>query len=342
MAHPYSLLRSRCLWLLSCLLATGWQVTHAQDKPAAGTSLAYPYYPCKAGSALVGSIGGADELTGNNIFYLTQTSNLAGPVKWTATPAALFTSAGVSNSTTFITGPAACATGPAIITATVHVAGCPDSIVLQKAITVNGRNAPVVQGTYYCTTCSDRSVKTLPVDGSTTTVAYYGTYRIDLTSNSAQDAFVSWETFEAAGATLRIVSGTANRSGLVDIRPGASVAALAANVTNGCQARRASFRLAALNAQYARTAASPNPVSDELQIRELAPGADLASSQPGATDLPATCDARLYNSLGREVLRGTGPVGQLRLDVHTLPAGFYILRTTAGTSTLSERIQVAR
>jgi len=295
--------------------------------------------------ALIGqvAINGPDVLSGTNMYYLTPSPGQGtfqdGNVSWSVSPASAFAVYGSTTGNTLLLGPAAgCGSVTGTILVTLPVSYCGDirMTTFQKTVTVTSGGTPVVRGTYYCTTCADQSVKTLLLDGNTNNVTRYGTYRIDLTSSAAQDTFLAWDKFETAGATLRMVPGTNNHSGLIDLSPNASLAALAGNVTNGCNATRQTFRFSGQLATGYYLVASPNPTTDELTLEEQT----ALSTSPKAATAPYS--AVLYNSQGLPVRSISAGHGKVKMDVRALPAGIYTLRTTTPTATKREQIVIAR
>jgi hypothetical protein len=130
-----------------------------------------------------------------------------------------------------------------------------------------------------------------------------------------------------------MVPGTDNRSGLIDLTPNASLAALAANVTNTCGSKNQQFRFSGVNAT-GFVVVSPNPTSDELLLEEQ----EAVSTQPESAPYRAV----LYNSQGVPVRTIEAGRGKVKMDVRTLPAGIYALRTTTKGLTESERIVITR
>jgi len=329
-------------WLSASLLACLPLLGAAQTAEKAATPNSTDAVAC----AVIGqvAINGPDVLTGTNMYYLTPSPGQGtfqdGNVSWSVSPASAFAIYGSTTGNTLLLGPAAgCGSATGTISVTLPVSYCGDIrlTTFQKTVTVtSGGGAPVVRGTYYCTTCADQSVKPLQLDGNTNNVTRYGTYRIDLTSSSSQDTFLAWDKFETAGATLRMVPGTNNHSGLIDLSPNASLAALAGNVTNGCSSTRQTFRFSGqLATGY--LVAGPNPTTNELILEEQMPPS--ASADQAAT---APYSAVLYNGQGLPVRSIPAGHGKVKMDVRALPAGIYTLRTTTQAATKSEQIVIAR
>jgi hypothetical protein len=281
------------------------------------------------------TINGPAVLQGTQLYYLTSSipnrDYQYSDLTWSVSPTSLLTIQGNNTSyTVLITASTTCITDTGAIMVSLRVRRCghPTSVTFRKRITVKGGTPPpVVAGTYACTTCSDQSTKPLLLDSNTNNVSQWGTYRIDLTSASSSDVFLAWDKFESASSTLRMVSGTNNHSGLIDLTPGSGLAALAANVTNNCSSLRQPFRFSSLNAT-SYVIASPNPTSDELVLEEPTP------SPPTAPPYTAT----LYNNQSLAVRTAKGGSGKIKIDVRTLPAGIYTLRIINNAAVNCEKI----
>jgi hypothetical protein len=323
--------------LLTCLPFAGLAQSSKETPPTAS--------PNQTDCAPLGqfTINGPDVLAGTSLYYLTpdpsQNTGQVGNITWSVSPASAFTIYGSTTSSTLLVSAAAgcsSSTSTGIISVTLPVLNCTSVVMatFQKTVTVrSGGGVPVVRGTYSCITCADQSSRPLLLDGNTNNVTRYGTYRIDLTSSSPQDTFLAWDKYETAGATLRMVDGTTNHSGLIDLMPNASLAALAANVTNACGAKQQQFRFSGVNAT-GFVVVSPNPTSDELLLQEQG----VADNQPASSSYRAV----LYNDQGVPVRTIEAGHGKTKMDVRTLPGGIYSLRTTTDGYTENERIVITR
>lgn len=270
-------------------------------------------------------------------------------ISWSVSPASAVYIISGTTSPTLLLAPLSCDSVKVVITATYLASFCGDwkPVTAQLSVTViNGSPAvPVVSGTYNCRTCADTSPKTLQLDNNTNEVARFGTYQIDLTSNSASDQFVSWDTFESAGATLRIIPGSNNRSATIQLTSGAGLAALAVNVrNNNCGKVRQIFRFSSLNATGSWFV-SPNPVQDELvieQVDQTPPSPTPAPSPvPPATDA-LTYSATLYDSHSRPVRSASNTSRKMAFDVHALPAGIYYLKVVGPSTVYTEHVVITK
>lgn len=270
-------------------------------------------------------------------------------ISWSVSPASAVYIISSTTSPTLLLTPLSCDSVKAVITVTYLASYCgtwkPTTAQLSITVINSLPTVPVVSGTYRCLTCADTNPKTLQLDSNTNGVSRYGKYQIDLTSNNPSDQFVSWETFETAGATLSIIPGSNNRSVTIQLTPGASLAALAVNVrNNSCGKVRQIFRFSGQNATGSWVV-SPNPVQDELIIDPVA--LPSPSPTPAPSPAPPTMDAlvysaTLYDSHSSPVRSAPSTSQKVVFDVRSLPAGMYYLKVVGPNALYTKQIALTK
>ncbi len=287
------------------------------------------------------------QIVGPRVLSTTTQYTLAPPVagqpvntndiSWSVSPASAVYIISGTTSPTLLLAPLGCDSVKATITVSylAYICGAWKPANSYLDVTVIDKNAaansiPVVSGTYHCTTCDNTSFKPLQLDGNTNLVSNYGTYQIDLTSNNSNDEFTSWETFEAAGATLQIRPNTQNRSATIILNSSAGLAALAVNVQSGNCSKskiRQAFRFATSNATTWRI--STDPVLHEVVVEPI----DVPEPTPAPTPYPpnptssaVAYSATLYDSHSTPVRAAPSTTHKVVFDVRSLPAGMYYLR----------------
>ncbi|MDJ0367968.1 hypothetical protein QMK33_22735 [Hymenobacter sp. H14-R3] len=271
-------------------------------------------------------------------------------ISWSVSPASAVYIISGTTSPTLLLAPIGCDSVKATITVSYLTSGCSarkanaslDVTVIDKNAASN--SIPVISGTYKCVTCDNTGSKTLLLDGSTNLVSKYGTYQIDLTSNTSNDEFTSWDKFEGAGATLQIRPNTQNRSATIVLTPSAGLAALAVNVQSGNCGKsriRQAFRFATSNPTS--WLVSMDPVLHEVIIEPIdVPEPTPAPSPypPNPTSSALAYSATLYDSHSTPVRDTQSTAHKVVFDVRSLPAGMYYLRILGKNTFKSQQIVI--
>lgn len=186
-----------------------------------------------------------------------------------------------------------------------------------------------VTGTYYCSTCTDRSTKPLLSSNNVSV----GTYYITLAPGAA--TFQPW-SFGDSGA-IGAYNTNNNHTGVVNLSSLYGAVAVSATAQSGCSSGTLSFRFY-VNSTYSLVA-TPNPTNDELQVESRTTSVEESTKSKEYTDCQQF-EARLYNAYGQEVKTVKSQQGKLKMNVRDLPSGLYTLRAGSGETAISEHIQI--
>jgi hypothetical protein len=187
-----------------------------------------------------------------------------------------------------------------------------------------------ITGTYYCSTCTDRSTKTLLSSNNVS----IGTYYITLAPNSA--IFQPW-SFGDSGS-MGAYNTNSNQTGVVNLSSLYGAVAVSASAQTGCSSGTLAFRFY-VNSTYS-IVATPNPTTDELQVESRTTNADK-TVKPNEPTEDQQFEAKLYSPYGQLVRTEQSQQGKLKINVRDLPSGLYTLRAGTGENALSEHIQIS-